>query len=74
MHTTAVTDDDRFEEIRALYRARWDAYQVISYKNAELLRAGQKPSEAAMLEEQRAAAALMSSRNELLAAIARLAS
>ncbi|HEX7238293.1 MAG TPA: hypothetical protein VF405_15100 [Gammaproteobacteria bacterium] len=67
-----MTDSDRFKDVRAVYRALWDAYQVISHKNAELLRAGHRPSEAALAEEQRAAVDVTVARDALLAAIARL--
>jgi hypothetical protein len=67
-----VTEPHRFKDLRAIYQAQWDAYQIIAHKNAELLRTGQKPSEAALVEEQRAAADVTVARDALLAAIARL--
>lgn len=58
--------------LRAKYRAFWDAYQVIAHQNAQLLKAGKQPPDDQVLEERKAAAAVEKARDELLTAITRL--
>jgi len=65
-------DTQHFELLRSEYRQRWDAYQVLAYRNAELAHAGQPPSPVERADEQRAAAAVERARDELLAAVSRL--
>ena len=64
-----MNDTQHFEWLRSEYRQRWDAYQVLAYRNAELAHAGQRPSLAQRADEQRAAAAVERARDDLLAAI-----
>jgi len=65
-------DTQHFELLRSEYRQRWDAYQVLAYRNAELAHAGQPPSPVERADEQRAAAAVERARDELLAAVSHL--
>jgi hypothetical protein len=58
--------------LRAKYRVLWDAHQVIADNNARMLLAGKQPSNAQLINEQRAAGAVRLARDELLATIARL--
>ena len=58
-----------FATLRARYRSRWDAHQVIADHNARLLKAGGQPSNEQLINEQRAAEAVTHARNDLLAAI-----
>lgn len=64
-----MKDPQHFESLRSEYRQRWDAYQVLAYRNAELAHAGQPPSPLQRADEQRAAAAVERARDELLAAV-----
>jgi hypothetical protein len=61
---------ESFETLRARYRSRWDAHQVVADHNARLSQAGGQPSNEQLINEQRAAEAVTLARNELLAAIA----
>ena len=67
-----MNDTQQFECLRSEYRQRWDAYQVLAYRNAELAHAGQPPSSVQLAEEKRAAAAVECARDELLAAVSGL--
>jgi hypothetical protein len=67
-----MKDSPNFETLRARYRSHWDAFQVISLKNAAIVRAGQKPSDAQLEAEDHASAAVEFARGELLAAISTL--
>jgi hypothetical protein len=67
-----MNDTQQFEWVRSEYRQRWDAYQVLAYRNAELAHAGQPPSSVQLADEKRAAAAVERARDELLAALSRL--
>ena len=67
-----MNDTRRLDGLRAQYRILWDDYQIISHKNAQLLHAGKKPTDEALINEQQAAAAVEKAREELLAAMARL--
>jgi hypothetical protein len=58
----------RFNALRAKYRVQWDAHQVIADHNARLLQAGKQPSNEHLINEQRAAEAVVLVRDELLAA------
>jgi hypothetical protein len=67
-----VDDTRRFNDLRAHYRAQWDAYQVIAQRNLEIVNAGNLPSTDQLKAEQSAAAAVGLARDQLLAAISRL--
>ena len=67
-----MNDTQQFEWLRSEYRQRWDAYQVLAYRNAELAHAGQPPSPLQRADEARAAAAVEHARDNLLAAVSRL--
>ena len=71
-HIPGMNDTQHFESLRSEYRQRWDAYQVLAYRNAELAHAGQPPSPVQRADEQRAAVAVERARDELLAAVSRL--
>lgn len=67
-----MSNTQHFEWLRSEYRQRWDAHQVLAYRNAELAHAGQPPSAVELADERRAAAAVERARDELLAAVSRL--
>jgi len=67
-----MSETQHFESLRSVYRQRWDAYQLLAYRHAELAHAGQPASPAQRADEQRAAAAVERARDELLAAVSRL--
>jgi hypothetical protein len=67
-----MTDTRRFGALRARYRVRWDAHQIIADNNARLLQAGKQPTNEQLANEQRAAESVRLARNELLGAITRL--
>jgi hypothetical protein len=69
-----LKDDKRFDMLRARYRARWDAHQVIADHNARLVKSGKHPSNEQLINEQRAAEAVQLAKDELLAALARAGS
>jgi hypothetical protein len=62
----------RLEQLRALYRSRWDAHQLIADYNTRLVQAGKQPSNEQLIKEQRAAEAVARARDELRAAISAL--
>jgi hypothetical protein len=64
--------DKSLHELRAHYRAQWDAYQIIAHRNREIVKAGKKPTDAQVTDEARAVAAVEIARDELLAAISLL--
>jgi hypothetical protein len=64
-----MDDTRRFNVLRAKYRSVWDAHQVIADNNARMLQAGNQPSNEQLINEQRAAEAVVFARDELLAAI-----
>jgi hypothetical protein len=55
--------------LRAKYRARWDAHQLIADHNARLVQAGKQPTNEQLINEQRAAEAVALARNDLVDAI-----
>ena len=65
-----MKNTESFETLRARYRSRWDAHQVVADHNARLSKAGGQPSNEQLINEQRAAEAVALARDELLAAIA----
>ena len=67
-----MTDARRFEKLRATYRSRWDAHQIIADHNARLVQAGKQPTNEQLINEQRAAEAVELARNDLLAAMTRV--
>ena len=64
-----MNETARFNTLRAKYRSRWDAHQLIADKNARLIRAGKQPSNEQLIQEQQATEAVQLARDELLAAI-----
>jgi hypothetical protein len=66
-----MTDARRFDKLRATYRSRWDAYQIIADHNARLAKSGTQPTNEQLINEQRAAEAVKLARDDLLAALAR---
>ena len=66
-----MKDAKNVEMLRATYRSRWDAYQIIADHNARLVKSGKHPSNEQLINEQRASEAVALARNDVLAAIAR---
>ena len=66
-----MKDTKSIEVLRATYRSRWDAYQIIADRNARLTKLGKQPSNDDLINEQRAAEAVALARNDLLAAMSR---
>jgi hypothetical protein len=60
---------DTFGMLRAKYRTRWDAHQIIADHNSRLVQVGQCPSNEQLINEQRAAEAVQLARDELRAAL-----
>jgi hypothetical protein len=65
-----MTDKRRCSLLRRLYREKWDAYQGMAHKNAQLLEAGRHPSNDQLMDEQEAAVAVAFARDELRRAMA----
>ena len=65
-----MNDTKRFDSLRAKYRKEWDAHQLIADHNARLVQAGKQPTNEQLINEQRAAEAVMRARDELVAALA----
>lgn len=59
-------------ELRAQYKAAWDAHQVIAHRNVMTRNSGGEPTEAQLASEREAAKAAEAARDELLAALSRL--
>jgi hypothetical protein len=57
--------------LRAAYRGRWDAHQLIADHNSRLVQARKQPSNEQLINEQRAAEAVRIAREELRDAISR---
>jgi hypothetical protein len=68
----AANDTARLRELRARYRAVWDAYQVVADGNAALLRDSKQPSNEQLIKERKAVEAVERARAELLAGISYL--
>jgi hypothetical protein len=66
-----MNDARRVDKLRASYRSRWDAYQIIADHNARLAQSGAHPTNEQLINEQRAAEAVKLARDDLLAALAR---
>jgi len=62
-------NDKRLAPLRAKYRRAWDAHQVIADHNARIVKAGKQPSNDQLINEQRAAEAVVLARDELFEAI-----
>ena len=61
----------RADLLRAKYRSRLDAYQVLSRENDRLIQNGQQPSREQLEKIREAAAAVEAARGELLADMSR---
>jgi hypothetical protein len=66
-----VENERQLEALRRKYRSKWDAHQLIAYRNAHLVRAGRQPTNEQLLDEQQAADAMALVRGELLLAMSR---
>lgn len=64
-----MENDRQLEALRRKYRSKWDAHQLIAYRNAHLVRTGRQPTNEQLLDEQRAAEAMALVRRELLLAM-----
>lgn len=64
-----MNDTRRFDTLRAKYRKEWDAHQIIADHNARLVQAGKHPTNEQLINEQRAAEAVVRARDELVAAM-----
>jgi hypothetical protein len=62
-----MTDSNRLDELRAKYRKQWDLHQFIADQNSRQVKAGKQPSNEQLINEQRAAEAVVLARDELLA-------
>lgn len=61
----------RADLLRAKYRSRLDAYQILSRENDRLIQNGQQPSREQLEKVREAAAAVEAARRELLADLSR---
>jgi len=61
-----MNDIERLNDLRARYRALWDACHFIAHENATLLKNGQRPSNEQLSNEQKAVEAIQVARSELL--------
>jgi hypothetical protein len=61
----------RADLLRAKYRSRLDAYQILSRENDRLIQNGQQPSREQLERVREAAAAVEAARGELLADLSR---
>ena len=66
-----VGTSDDLKALRAKYRSRWDAHQIVADQNARMTQAGKQPSDEQLIREQISAEAVQLARRELMAAIAR---
>ena len=62
-----MDNTSRLSTLRARYCRLWDVHQVIADANVRLVQAGKQPSNAQLINEQRAAEAVQVARKELLA-------
>ena len=67
-----MNDTSRVDELRAKYRRQWDLHQFIANQNARQAQTGTQPSDEQLINEQRAAEAVVLARDELRAAMSRL--
>ena len=67
-----MNDTSRVDELRAKYRRQWDLHQFIANQNARQKQTGTQPSNEQLINEQRAAEAVVLARDELRAAMSRL--
>ena len=66
-----MENDRQLEALRRKYRSKWDAHQLLAYRNAQLVRTGRQPTNEQLLDEQRAADGIELVRRELLLAMSR---
>ena len=66
---TGMHTRKRFQETSAKYRSAWDAYQVISRRNLDIVRDGGTPTKQDLLEEKQAGKTVELAREDLLGAI-----
>ena len=66
-----MENDRQLEALRREYRRKWDAHQLLAYRNAQLVRTGRQPTNEQLLDEQRAADGIELVRRELLLAMSR---
>ena len=64
-----MPDTNQLSKLRARYRVQWDAHQIIADNNARLVQVGKQPTNEQLINEQKAAEAVVLARDELLAAI-----
>jgi hypothetical protein len=69
--THPMTQKQRIDKLRAQYRTKWDAHQLIADQNARLVQAGVQPTNERLINEQKAAEAVQLARSELLAALSK---
>ena len=69
-----VNDKRNVNALRRKYRNEWDAHQLLAHRNALFVRTGRQPSNEQLIDEQRAAEAVVRARDELMAAIAQAGS
>jgi len=69
-----VNDKRNVNALRRKYRNEWDAHQLLAHRNALFVRTGRQPSNEQLIDEQRAAEAVVRARDELMAAISQAGS
>jgi hypothetical protein len=69
-----VNDKRNVNALRRKYRNEWDAHQLLAHRNALFVRTGRQPSNEQLIDEQRAAEAVIRARDELMAAISQAGS
>ena len=69
-----MNDKRNVNALRRKYRNEWDAHQLLAHRNALFVRTGRQPSNEQLIDEQRAAEAVIRARDELMAAIAQAGS
>lgn len=67
-----MDDTGTLDQLRAEYRKQWDLHQFIATQNARQVQAGTQPSNEQLMNEQRAAEAVVLARDELRAAMSRV--
>ena len=69
-----MNDKRNVNALRRKYRNEWDAHQLLAHRNALFVRTGRQPSNEQLIDEQRAAEAVIRARDELMAAISQAGS
>ena len=69
-----MNDKRNVNALRRKYRNEWDAHQLLAHRNALFVRTGRQPSNEQLIDEQRAAEAVVRARDELMAAISQAGS